>query len=204
MAEIVSLYLHGLGRDELRTNERRILERNQRKGIKFEPAYIDWRSSETFQQLLSRITTQALSLLDNMNESGRLLLEGSSAGGSLAINALSRINDARVRAISHSGRLTVGRFSQNSWRNLEHCAHLGTSRASQSFYDSVVYCETVTAPALTQEDKRRVLITKPWADEVVPVSTMDMEGVPTVSVHMIGHSFGIGMGMLRLPNLLEA
>ena len=203
MSEITSLYLHGLGREDLRKNERLILEHNRRKGIAFVPVFIDWRSKESFQQLIDRVTNQATGLLDTIGKLGRFIIQGSSAGGSLAFNVAKQLDDPRVRAIAHSGRLREGDFSQNSWRSLESCAHLGTNRASQSFYDSVLYCEEVTTPSLNDKDKGRMLITKPFADEVVPVSTMTIDGIRTATMPIIGHSLGIGLGMLRLPSLIE-
>jgi pimeloyl-ACP methyl ester carboxylesterase len=91
MSEIVSMYLHGLGRDELRKAERVILERHRRKGIKVVPVFIDWRSAETFPQLLERVANQASDLLSTINSVGRLILEGSSAGGSLALNTAGKL-----------------------------------------------------------------------------------------------------------------
>ncbi len=203
MSEVTTLYLHGLGRTDLRSNERRILERNHSKGIDYVAADIDWRSSETFLELRDRITKQASELLVSMSELGRLVIEGSSAGGSLATNVGAQLDDSRVRVVSHSGRLREGNYSKRSWRNLARCAHLGTTAASQSFYDSVLHCDNVTIPSLSEEAKSRMLITMPLADEVVPIATMGIEGVQTARVSIVGHSFGIGAGMLRMPHLIE-
>lgn len=203
MSEITALYLHGLGRTELRPGERAILARHRRLGIAVVPVAIDWCSAETFPELLDRVTHQATDLLVAAGGLEKLLIEGSSAGGSLAINVARQLNDPRVQVISHSGRLRAGDFARGSRSSLEQCAHLGTNRASQSFYDSVQYCETVTLPSLTKDDKGRMTITKPLADEVVPINTMTIDGVRTITVPIIGHSLGIGWGMLKAPSLIR-
>ena len=196
------LYLHGLGRDELRKNERRILEHNRQKGFEFVDPYIDW-VTDKFGKLVERVSDQATDMLSGLDEDDILAIECSSAGLGLGLNSLKRINDTRVRVIGHSGRVASGNYKPNDRRSLEQCAHLGTDRASQAFYDSVRYFEAVTLPALTDAEKDRILITLPWADEVVPVSTMAIRGVQTVRLPMVFHSPGIGLGMLRMPELVE-
>lgn len=203
MSETKSLYLHGLGRSELRRGERVLLKHHQLRGIDVVPAQIDWASSEKFIDLLDRVTYQARDMLDSLGQDDRLILEGSSAGGSLAFNVAHQIDDRRLRVISHSGRLIAGNYKEGSHSSLEQCAHLGTDRASQSFYDSVTYCEKITLPQMDPDDYDRYLITKPWGDEVVPTSTMTIEGIKTVLVPMLGHSPGIGLGMLWTPRLIE-
>ncbi len=196
------LYLHGLGRDELRKNERRILEHNLQKGFEFVDPYIDWVTDE-FGELVERVSDQATDMLSDLDEDDLLVLECSSAGVGLGLNSLKRINDRRVRVIGHSGRVASGNYMSTDRRSLEQCAHLGTYRASQAFFDSVRHFERVTLPALTTAEKDRILITLPWADEVVPVSTMAIRGVRTVRLPMVGHSPGIGLGMIRMPELVE-
>ena len=203
MSKSTSLYIHGLGRTELRPLERLLLDKNQRKGLNYAAAYIDWCSPVTFSELVERVVWQASEMLSTLDDEDVLILEGSSAGGSMAINALKKLDDPRVRAVSHSGRLSVGNYSDQSWRNLARCAHLGTHRASQSFFDSVTNCESVTVPSLTDADKSRIVITLPIADEVVPVQTMTIEGVRAVRMPIVGHSLGIGMGILKLIPLAE-
>lgn len=210
MSEVTSLYLHGLGRADLRAGERVLLANHVRSGIDVEVAEIDWESDEKFTDLLDRVTLNARSLLSKMRHDDILVLEGSSAGGSLAFNVAHNLahqiddeRDERVRVISHSGRLAVGDYKEGSHSSLDQCAHLGTDRASQSFYDSVRYCELITIPNMEEEDKDRSIITKPWGDEVVPVSTMCIAGVRTITVPMIGHSPGIGLGMLKVPRLIS-
>ncbi len=203
MSEIRSLYLHGLGRPELRRGERALLRHHKRSGIDVVPAQIKWESTEKFIDLLDRVTNIANERLRGLGEEGILVLEGSSAGGSLAFNVAHQIDDKRLRVISHSGRLVAGSYREGSHSSLEKCAHLGTKRASQSFYDSVTYCERITLPQMHPDDYDRYLITKPWGDEVVPTSTMTIEGIKTVLVPTLGHSPGIGLGMLWTPRLIE-
>ena len=194
--------MHGLGRDELRKNERRILEHNRQKGFEFVDPYIDWVTDE-FDELVERVSDQATDMLSDLDEDDILVLECSSAGVGLGLNSLKRINDTRVRVIGHSGRVASGDYEPQDRRSLERCAHLGTDRASQAFYDSVRYFEAVTLPSLTGAELDQILITLPWADEVVPVGTMAIRGVQTVRLPMVFHSPGIEFGMLRMPELVK-
>ena len=203
MPETTAFYIHGLGHVNLQKSARAVLERNKRRGIDFRVAQFDWQHPISFIDLLDSVTKQAFEVLNELSDEATLVLEGSSAGGSLAFNLAQRLDDPRVRAVSHSGRLTVGKYAAWDPRNLNKAAHLGTQRASQTFYDSVAHFESIVGPSLNKEDKERMLITKPWADEVVPISTMTIEGIRTVTVPMIGHGAGIGVGVLRLPSLLE-
>lgn len=203
MAEVNVLYMHGLGATNLRRDERRLLERNKNKGYNFTPAFIDWTSKEGFENLLARMIDQANEMLEDSSKDSLLLLEGSSAGGSLAFNVAAQLQSPRVRTISHSGRLATRSYARWDPRSLEKCAHLGTDRASQMFYDSVKYFEEVTLPGLSEEQIGRMLITKPWADEVVPVSTMVVSGIQTATMPIAGHSLGIGFGIMRIPSLMQ-
>lgn len=159
--------------------------------------------NDGFEELVERVSDQATGILNELGEDEILVIECSSAGLGLGLNSLKRINDRRVRVIGHSGRVASGDYKPNDRRSLERCAHLGTDRASQAFYDSVRYFETVALPGLTGADLDRILITLPWADQVVPVSTMAIRGVQTVRLPMVFHSPGIGLGMLRMPELVE-
>lgn len=203
MPKSTSLYIHGLGRTELRPLERLLLDNNQRKGLNYAAAYIDWCSSESYPELLRRVVGQANDLLSALGEEDTLILEGSSAGGSLALNTSKELDDPRVRVVCHSARVSAGDYPIQSWRNLARCAHIGTHRASQSFFDSVTNCESVTMPSLTDADKSRIVVTLPIADEVVPVQTMTIEGVRGVRMPIVGHSLGIGMGIMKLVPLAE-
>ncbi|MCB9822941.1 hypothetical protein H6800_01555 [Candidatus Nomurabacteria bacterium] len=203
MSEIKSLYLHGLGRAELRRGERVLLAHHRRSGIDAIPGQIDWASPEKFVDLLDRTTYHALSILDGMSPEGTLIIEGSSAGGSLAFNVAHQIEDERLRVISHSGRLAVGDYEEGSYRSLEHCARLGTDEESQSYFDSVTYLELITKPKMDQNDMDRSFITMPLGDMRVPTSTMSINGIKTAIMPIVGHSPGIGLGMLWTPKIIE-
>lgn len=205
MSEVTSLYLHGLGRADLRVGEQVLLANHVRCGIDVRVAEIDWESEEKFTNLLDRVTLSALLLLSKMKQEDILVLEGSSAGGSLAFNVAHQIDDNRIRVISHSGRLAVGDYEPGSYRSLEHCARLGTDGASQSYYDSVSYLQAITILKMEQEKAYmgRSYITKPWADWRVPVSTMTINGIRVSTMPVIGHAPGIGAGILLTPHIVE-
>jgi hypothetical protein len=145
---ITSFYLNGLGDGNLRPREESILHGYSKHGIDVVTANINWRSPETFPELRDRIAEQAADILARTGDLGKLVLQGTSAGGGLAIQVSKQLNDPRVRVISHSGRLRTGEPSRWGAHDLERAAHLGTDEASQSFYDSVKHFEESTVHTL--------------------------------------------------------
>lgn len=205
MSDILSFYLHGLGKDVLRPQEKRLLDRQRKLGLTVVDAYIDWRSSETFLSLCDRIAEEAHELLSPMNADGKLILNGTSAGVCLALAVRRQLDDSRVRVIGHSGRVRRGFQAKWDLRSLERCAHLGTDEESRAFYEGVQYCEEEVIPSLTTDQKGKTLLTTPFAgiDELVPGSTMPIEGVRNIVMTAVGHVWTIGQGMYRMPELVQ-
>ena len=205
MSEIKSLYLNGLGNGTLRKKEELLLDRQRKKGITVVSANINWRSAETFTELRDRIAEQTQGLLESMDELGKLVLNASSAGVCLALAVREKVDDSRVRVIGHSGRIRAGELSKWDPRTMDRCAHIGTDEESRSFYDGVLLCENEIIPRLSQDYKAKTILTTPFAgiDEIVPGSTMPIEGVRNVIVPAIGHVLAIGYGLYRMPTLLQ-
>lgn len=189
---ITSLYMHGIGSPELRPAEAWALGVYERIGIRAVPAVIDWEAKENFSNLCERTTEQAAELLDHISPESILVLQGTSAGGSLAVNVAAGLdNDPRIRVICHSARLREGRYEPTDPRNL-----LGFSRTVKSthFFASVSASDRIV-DRLTTTERQRMFITRPIYDEVVPVKTMKARGASGVRVPAFGHVTGIAMGM---------
>lgn len=196
---IHALYLNGLTDGTTRRREQLAMRYLAKRGIQVEHIQIDWRSDKPFETLLERITTITK---QRLQEHGELLLIGSSAGGSLAINVLGNIRSKNLRAVTLCSRLHLAKLSWWDHRTLKRMAYLGAPKQSQKFYDSVVYCTKTTIPSLTKADKQRIAIIQQEADTVVPRATMGIDGVPTYRVPAVGHGWGIALAVRRLPKIL--
>lgn len=205
MPEVNSFYLNGLGDGTLRHGEEIILNHHRKLGIRVTAAHVNWRKAETVADLRDRIAEQAGAILFSMGEADRFLIHASSAGVWLALAVRNELDDSRVRVMGHSGRVRRGDLAAMDPRTLERCAHLGSSTESQTFYEGVQYCEDVIIPRMTPSHKDATLLTTPFAgiDEIVPGSTMPIEGVENIIMPAVGHLWAIGYGMYRMPALLQ-
>ncbi len=202
---VISLYLNGLGDGTLRGREAWLFRRHAKKGIHVVTGHVNWRTNESFLHMRDRYVVQARELLKTIGDTGILVLNGSSAGVCLALAVRDVIDDARIIVIGHSGRIRAGRQARWDYRTMEWCAHLGKSTESRSFYEGVAYCERELLPRMSQDQKNRTLLTTPFAcvDELVPASTMPIQGVKNVVVPVIGHVTAIGYGLWRMPAYLK-
>jgi len=193
-------YFNGLGSGKTRHREQLAFRYLAKHGIEVTHAPIDWRSDEPFPVLFERMTKLTQ---QELKKHGKLILVGSSAGGSLAINILGRLHDKNISAITLCSRLRLADLPWWDRRSLKRKAYLGTPLASQSFFDSVTYCSKTTIPKLTKQDKAQIVIVQQWADFVVPRQTMSIEGVQTYGVPALGHGWGIATGVRRLPEVVK-
>lgn len=199
------VYFNGLGSGRPRRLERlamRVALRYLgRHGISVRHMPVDWYAKEPFPDLLERMSELVQA---ELAEYGRVTLCGVSAGGSLAVDVYSRLHSADASVIVLCGPLRLATLAWWDSRTLRRIAFRDESHASQSFFDSVWYCSTVAIPALTDEDKRRIVTVQQWADDVVPRPTMGIPGVRVVRVPGVGHTFGIAVGVLCLPAIIKA
>ncbi len=193
------LYINGLGNGEWQQRQHWVLGNLEHHGYKIEHAHLDWLSDKSFQEHLDETTQKAERLLAGQ---GRLAIIGSSAGGSMAFNVFGELKTKNVMAVNMCGRLSEGDLNPLDWRKLSTMAHRGTSRASQSFYDSVKFCETETMPNLTDDQKKRLFIFHQLFDFVVPHQTMLIPGVDNRRLPVVGHGLGILMAGYTLPAIL--
>src|SRR5690348_16559570 len=198
------VYFNGLGNGKPRQLERLAIRVAvhylARHGISVRHVPVDWYAKELFPDLLTRMTAV---VQEELNEHGNVTLCGVSAGGSMAVNVFSKLHDENLTAIVLCGPLRVAKLPRWDRRTLGRIAFHDPSRPSQSFFDSVTYCGATTLPALTQEDKRRIVTVQQWADDVVPRPTMGIPGVRVVHVPGVGHTFGIAVGLLYLPGIIR-
>jgi|SRR5579859_229034 len=194
------LYLNGLGSGKIRKREQLALRYLAKYDITVTAAQIDWYAGEDFNDLLARMVTLTK---EQLKKHGKLVLVGSSAGGSLVVNILGKLHDSNLYGVTLCSRLHEASLPWWDRRNLTRMAHIGTPHSSRAFFDSVTYCGEVTIPKLTKQDKQRLIIVQQWADFVVPRSTMGIPGVKVYRVPALGHGWGIAMGVRRLPKILR-
>lgn len=198
------LYFNGMGNGKPRRAESLAMKLAGhyllRHGISFRHIPVDWYASEPFPKLLDR--TAAI-VKEEQALHGDIILCGISAGGSLAVDVFSQLHAQKLSAMVLCGPLKVVKLAWWDKRTLESIAFRDPKRPSQLFYDSVKYCGAIAIPSLTQEDKHHMITVQQWADTVVPRPTMGIHGVRTFQVPGIGHTLGIGVGVLYLPAILK-
>jgi acetyl esterase/lipase len=194
------LYFNGLGSGKTRRRERVAFDYLEKRGIQVQHVNIDWRSKETFEHLLARLVVLTK---EELKEHRKIVLVGSSAGGSLTINIMSKLHDKRLFAVTLCSWLHEAKLPALDKRTLGRAAYIGTPKESRLFFDSVIYCGQTAIPKLTKSDKRRIITVQQWTDSVVPHQTMSVQGVKIFKVPGFGHAFGIAMGARRLPAIIK-
>lgn len=194
------LYFNGLGSGSTRWREKLAMRYLLKQGIEVRHIQVNWYANEPFGTILDRVT---LLVKKDLEKHGKVVLVGSSAGGSLVVNILGRIPDKNLSAVTLCSRLSLANLPWWDRRSLERMAYLGRSKESKLFFDSVTYCSHITIPKLTKTDKRRLLIIQQWMDDVVPRVTMSIKGVRVHKVPGFGHGWGIAMAVRQLPRLLS-
>lgn len=196
---IHALYFNGLGIGKTRKRERFAMHYLAKRGIQVEHISIDWHSGESFDKLLARLVRMTKAKL---KEHGEIVLIGSSAGGSLALNIFKQVDSKDLSVVILCSRLHDAKLASWDGRTLEKMAYIDTPKASQLFVDSVTYCTNKTVPSLTKANKQRITIVRQLADDVVPKRTMEIEGVKIHKVLALGHGWGIAEGVRQLPHML--
>lgn len=195
-----ALYFNGLGSGKTRWRELIAMHYLAKKGISVEHIGIDWYSKESFEDLLARLV---IITKDKLRTQDTLLLIGSSAGGSLAVNVLGALHSENLYAITLCSRLALGKLPWWDYRTLRRMAHIHTKKESRKFYDSIVHCHHIAIPQLSSQDKLRIITIKQLADDVVPRSTMQVPGVRSLTVPALGHGWGIAMATHMLPRIVR-
>lgn len=171
-----------------------------RHGISVRHIPVDWYATEPFPELLGRVIA---TVQEELATHGKVVICGVSAGGSMAVNVYGGLRHENLAVVVLCGPLRLAKLAWWDNRTLQRIAFRDPSRPSQIFFDSITYCNSMTIPVLTQHDKRRIVTVQQWADNIVPRPTMGIPGVRVAHVPGFGHTFGIAVGVLRLPAIIK-
>ncbi len=165
------LYINGLGDG---AKDKLIMWWWKRASADFRHAQVNWYDGTSFDDWVAEIVGQADELIKQF---GCVAIIGSSAGGSLAVNAFFQLRDKNICVVNAHGRLHAGNYTDGSRNSLYHRAHLDTDQPSQSFFDSVTHAENETLPNITDNDKAQILVLSQLTDLVVPTELLSIDGV---------------------------
>ena len=143
-----------------------------------------WQGDEhEFEPKLQRLLGDIDSHLENGD---KVSLVGLSAGGSAVINAFALRSDKILKVVNVCGRLRAG----------EDVSALSgiVGKTSFSFIKSVLRCEEVLK-SLSTKQKQKILTIRPFYDEIVPVSTVTIEGAKNIQINSIEHVLSIGLAL---------
>ena len=136
---------------------------------------VGWHDGEdVFEPKLKRLITEVNKYLLSGD---KVSLIGGSAGGSAVLNTL--IEQPKIHTVVNlCGRLRAG---NNVFPSLEQAA-----KKSPAFKDSVILFEK-REPQMTMEQRRKVLTLSPIWDEVVPKSTVYLDGATNRTLPAVEH-----------------
>ncbi len=156
----------------------------QKYGINLQPHVMPWSGNEqTFQPKLERFLTR----IDSLTKEGRRVsLIGTSAGGSAVINAFTQRQNDLHKVVNVCGRLRTGGVA---YPPLEHVAE-----KHPAFMESLYMLEEAEK-SLDYDARQNILTVRPLFDEVVPVSTMTVEGACNVQIISVEHMINIATAM---------
>lgn len=159
--------------------------------------HVGWYERSTgFQMKLSKLIGQIETYADNPSLNVSLL--GASAGASAAINIWRKMAD-RGKNINGGIIINCGRLRKGDnvrIRTLEFAA-----RSSPAFRDSVLRCEKYLEK-LTAADRKKILTFRPIIDEIVPSSTVVVDGAVNILLPSIEHLLSIAMVMTLYPKVV--
>lgn len=147
---------------------------------------IDWNDSEkTFKPKLDKL----LRLIDKLHASGeKVSIVGTSAGGSAALNVLVERKNIIHRVVNVCGRLRVGPES-GFW------SFVLRTKKSPSFADSVKMFES-KEKLLSNDDRKKIMTIAPlFGDQLVPYSTVPIDGAINNKIFMGEHILSIATAM---------
>lgn len=152
---------------------------------------VGWRDKKiNFRSGLSKV----LKLIDSLPKTDRVSLLGTSAGGSMVLNAYYKRRDRILKVINVCGRLRRG---VGVYPTLEKAAS-----TSKSFKESVLSCENIEQK-LNDKDGKKFLTIRPLFDEVVPISTMTIYGAKNIRVFSAIHVISILSAMTLYSSVIK-
>lgn len=181
------LYINGLININIKFIDKLVDWRWHQVGIDIQHSRTNWFDNTKIEDRIEEIVNkvnQMLKIYDGVT------IIGSSAGGSLAINAFDKLKDKNICVVIAHGRLMVGNYSNNQHLSLYHSAKIGKKHPAPSFYESVKLAEEKVIPRLSKDDKKRIFCMTQIIDNVVPINTMTINEVKVYRSFVFGHRFG--------------
>jgi hypothetical protein len=186
------VYINGLGDGSTTSRERVMVAWWRRVRIDIVHAHVNWYDGESLEPKLVKAEDVVRGMMAQFDV---VVIIGSSAGGSLALNVFDRLKSKKVCVVIVHGRVKVGTYRNEQSMSLHRRARIGQKNSSQSFFDSVQMTDTEVIPRLREKDKKRILVLTQLADFVVPIDCMRIGGVTEHRCCMLGHS-GAGFSHL--------
>lgn len=150
------------------------------------PHVIDagWKTEEP---LLQPKLVKAIALVDELFGMGkRVSIIGNSAGSSFAMNIFEARKEKIHKIVINCGRARTGDLP---WFTFDQA-----TSSSQSFKEACVKSEKIVNE-LSADDKRKMLTLRPSFDEIVPASTVVIDGANDQVIPLLGHSLTIGYNL---------
>ena len=130
---------------------------------------------------------RALQLVDSLAEcKSKISLLGNSAGSSFALNLFGKRKTRISKVIINCGRVREGDWL---WLTFNQAA-----AQSPSFKESVLKAQMLEK-TLTVDDRKKILTVRPLFDEIVPPSTVPIQGAQNTIVPSLEHSLSIALNM---------
>jgi len=196
------VYFNGLGNGKPRLREALVMGNARAHGYKIVPARTDWYARESYSEQLAadiRLTRQLL------GQTATMVLVGSSAGVSRAINVFGSLADYEdlLGVVGLCGRVSEGNLSGWDLRTLERMSRANKHvRAFPAFSQSVRRVDT-TVNELPPGRLEDIVLMHHYADEVVPHQTQIIEGASSELVWPPGHALGVVAAGLMLPRVID-
>lgn len=131
-----------------------------------------------------------LQRIDDLAKDGRkVYLVGTSAGGSAVLNAFMARRSVVSGVVNVCGRLREGVGVRPTLKR--------AACTSEIFAQSVKSCES-DLNSLTNSDLKKILTISPIYDEIVPTSTVGIEGATNIIVPTFFHGVGIRCSIIFL------
>lgn len=181
------LYINGLIDSRIKFVDRFVHWWWGRAGIDIQLAKVNWFDNTKIADRINLIVDKVSQMLKKHDG---VALIGSSAGGSLVINAFDTLKDKNVCAILAHSRLKVGKYQNYQKLSLYHSARIGKKISAPSFYESVQIAQEKSVPNLSVIDKKRILTMTQITDGVVPIESMTIDGVKSYQSFAFGHRMG--------------
>lgn len=162
--------------------QRRLLRSWRSRDVHVELFVVGWmKGAASFDERLEKL----LERIDELAATGKkVVLVGSSAGASMALNAHAKRRNAVAGVVSICGQL----------KGIEKVPEPALD-LNPRFRESLEML-TSSLKALKKPDRARILALRPWIDGVVQPEEAFLEGAHNVRMPIVGHLAGIGFALL--------